>query len=141
MMKKLFALAAFALALLVSCKEDNPDTPKPTGSIVGVWELSSVKTKVAIGDTQVSVYVEFTGSNNFVLYQKLGEGRYSKFDGAYAFAQDNKLSGSYTGGSSWGPYDVELSETTLTLATAGGKEVDTYKKISAIPESVLENLY
>ena len=141
MMKKLLALAAFALALLVSCKEDNPDTPKTTGSIVGVWELSSVKTKASVGGVQVSVYVEFTSSNSFVLYQQLGEGRYSKFEGTYALAQDGKLSGSYSGGSSWGPYDVELSETFLSLTTAGGKEVDTYKKISAIPESVLENLY
>ena len=33
-----------------------------------------------------------------------------------------------------------MSGSNLTLTTPGGKEVDTYRKVSAIPESVLNNL-
>ena len=95
----------------------------------------------SVGNVQVSVYIEFASGGSFTLYQKIGEGRYTMFTGSYSLSADNKLSGSYNGGSAWGPYDVALSGGTLTLTSAGGKEVDTYKKISAIPESVTGNLY
>lgn len=142
MMKKFLLMAACALALVACKKDDGGDpTPTPATGVVGIWELSSVTTKAVVGDVQVSVYVDFTNGGNFTLYQKIGEGRYTKFTGTYTLTSDGKLSGSYSGGSSWGPYDAAVSGETLTLTSAGGKEVDTYKKISAIPENVLQNLY
>ena len=143
MMKKVLAMAALVLALF-ACKKEGTDDPVPTpagGGITGVWELTSVTTKVAVGDVQVSVFVEFTADKNFTLYQKIGEGRYTQFSGTYVLSSDNKLSGSYSGGASWGPYDAAVSGETLTLTSAGGKEVDTYKKISAVPDTVIGNLY
>lgn len=142
MMKKFLLMAACALAL-VACKKDGGEDPIPTPAtgVVGIWELNSVATKVAVGDVQVSVYINFADGGSFTLYQKIGNGRYTKFSGTYTLASDGKLSGSYSGGSSWGPYDAAVSGETLTLTSAGGKEVDTYKKISAIPENVTNNLY
>ncbi len=140
MMKKLLMMAACVLAL-VACKKEGGDPTPASEGVVGIWELASVTTKASVGDVQVSVYVDFTNGGNFTLYQKIGEGRYTKFTGTYTLTSDNKLSGAYGSGSVWGPYDVTLSGETLTLASAGGKEVDTYKKISAIPENVLQNLY
>ena len=141
MMKKFLLMAACVLALS-ACKKEGSDEPTPAGgSIVGAWELSSVATKATVGDVQVNVYVEFGEDNSFTLYQKVGEGRYTKFDGTYTLATDGKLSGSYSGGSAWGPYDVTLNGDSLTLASSNGKEVDTYKKISAIPEIVTNNIY
>ena len=142
-MKKYLLMAACALAL-VACKKDGgeePVPPVPTQGIVGTWELVSVATKATVGDIQVSVYVDFNSSGNFTLYQKIGMGRYTKFEGTYTLTSDNKLAGSYGDNSSWGPYDAVLNGETLTLTSAGGKEVDTYKKISNFPQEVTENLY
>ena len=83
MMKKFLLMAACVLALS-ACKKEGSDEPTPAGgSIVGAWELSSVATKATVGDVQVNVYVEFGEDNSFTLYQKVGEGRYTKFDGTY----------------------------------------------------------
>lgn len=138
MMKKFvafFALAALSL-LALSCKKDDP-TPEPSTGLVGCWELSSVQTKASVGSVSVSVYINFAESS-FTLYQKLGEGRYTKFTGSWS-ASDGSLSGSYTGGKSWGPYSYSLSGNSLSLSK--GSETDTYTRIDSIPPSVTENTY
>ena len=146
MMKKMLLGAAVLLALVSCGSKNNPEKGGESGgsdtkvNVAGTWELSGVATKVAVGDVNVSVYLSFEGSS-FTLYQKIGEGRYTRFTGSYNVSSDNKLSGSYDGGSSWGPYDAALSSGNLVLTSPGGKEVDTYKKISSIPASVLSNLY
>lgn len=142
MMKKLLFLAASALLLFTACKKDGPDGPDPVvkSDIEGVWELSSVAVKASVGSVSVSVFVEFVSDGNFTLYQKIGEGRYTKFTGKYTF-KEGTLSGTYSSGKTWGPYKAALSGDTLTLTSAGEKEVDTYKKVSAVPESVTSNVY
>ena len=153
MMKKIFALAAVLLTIAACGGKDNPDTPSPTpggggggGSttkldVTGSWELSGVETKVSVGSVNVSVYISFTSDGSFTLYQKIGEGRYSVFTGTYTLSSDNKLSGKYSNNAAWGPYTAALSGGKLTLTSAGGKEVDTYTKISSIPAAVSGNTY
>ena len=153
MMKKIFALAAVLLTIAACGGKDNPDTPSPTpggggggGSttkldVTGSWELSGVETKVSVGSVNVSVYISFTSDGSFTLYQKIGEGRYSVFTGTYTLSSDNKLSGKYSNNTAWGPYTAALSGGKLTLTSAGGKEVDTYTKISSIPAAVSGNTY
>lgn len=144
MMKKFFVMAAMLLALAACGGKDNPDpTPDPETKldVTGCWELSGVTTKVSVGSVNVNVYIEFVSGGSFTLYQKLGEGRYTVFTGTYALSADAKLSGTYTGGASWGPYTAALNGSNLTLTPAGGKEVDTYKKISSIPTDVTSNVY
>lgn len=153
MMKKLFALAAVLLTIAACGGKDNPDTPSPTpggggggGSttkldVTGSWELSGVETKVSVGSVNVSVYISFTSDGSFTLYQKIGEGRYTRFTGTYTVSADNKLSGKYSNNAAWGPYTAAMASGKLTLTSAGGKEVDTYTKISAIPSSVTQNIY
>jgi hypothetical protein len=90
----------------------------------------------------VEVYVEFAAAGTFTLYQKLGQGRYTVFRGNYSVdSAAGKLSGKYNAGKSWGPYTATQEGGTLTLVSDGGKEVDTYKKIDAIPDSVKNNTY
>lgn len=153
MMKKLFALAAVLLTIAACGGKDNPVTPSPTpggggggGSttkldVTGSWELSNVETKVSVGSVNVSVYISFTSDGSFTLYQKIGEGRYTRFTGTYTVSADNKLSGKYSNNAAWGPYTAAMASGKLTLTSAGGKEVDTYTKISAIPSSVTQNIY
>lgn len=129
------------LLVFAACgeKKDNPDTPAPSqASLTGIWELSSVTTKAAVGSTSVSVYVEFASGGDFSLYQKIGDGRYTHFTGSYTYTND-VLSGKYATGTAWGPYNVSLDATTLKLSTS--KEEDTYKKVSSIPSSVTSNVY
>lgn len=130
-----FALAALAL-LALSCKKDDP-TPAPTDSLVGCWELSSVQTKASVGTVSVNVYIDFAESS-FTLYQKLGEGRYTKFTGSWG-ATDGSVSGKYSNGTSWGPYSYSLSGNSLSLSK--GSETDVYSRVDAVPASVTGNVY
>jgi len=137
MKKILFALAM--LAMLASCGK--PDPVKPKTDVSGVWELSNVATKASVGSVSVSVYLDLVAGGNFTLYQKIGDGRYTVFSGTWTLSDDDHLSGTYSDGKGWGPYAASVSGNTMKLESAGSKEVDTYNKITAIPESVTSNTY
>jgi len=136
-MKRFLSIAALVLLVVLAagCKK----APK-TYSIVGSWELSEVSTKAVNYDgVKVSVYLTFTDTD-FTLYQLIGNGHYKKFNGTYTYAE-GKLQGKYSSGSSLGSvYNVQIDDTKLELATAGGKEVDVYKKISAVPADVIADV-
>ena len=141
-MKKFLTLLA-CVALFAACHGNNPDNPTPEElEVTGAWELYSVTTKARVGSVTVSVYIDFAAENSFTLYQKIGEGRYAKFEGSYNLDKEaGQLSGSYAGGSAWGPYSASRDGSNLILSSAGGKEVDSYRKIESIPATVTENLY
>ena len=139
-MKKLLILAAVLLPLLAGCGK--PDDGKGQKvEVTGVWELSAIATKVTIGTETVSVYLDFAAGGTFTLYQKIGDGRYMVFKGSWKLSEDDHLSGTYEDGKAWGPYEATVSGSTMTLVSAGGKEVDSYKKIASIPETVTSNTY
>lgn len=141
MMKKiLFVLTS--LALLAGCHRTDPEDLTPAVDVTGSWELSNVTTRVTVGSEQVSVYLVFSTSGSFDIYQKIGAGRYTHFTGNYTLNKEEKiLSGTYADGTRWGPYEAALQGTTLSLNHPGGTEVDSYKKIDAVPESVTGNVY
>ncbi len=137
-MKK-FWLLAVAVTLFAACNKNNASSAL---DVTGAWELTGVATKATVGSETVEVYVEFAAAGSFALYQKLGQGRYTVFRGNYSIdSAAGKLSGKYSTGKSWGPYTATQEGGTLTLVSDGGKEVDTYKKIDAIPDSVKNNTY
>lgn len=141
MMKNILFMLA-SLALLAGCHRTDPEDLTPAVDVTGSWELSSVTTRVSVGGEQVSVYLVFSTAGSFDIYQKIGAGRYTHFTGNYTLNKDEKLlSGTYADGTKWGPYEAALQGTTLTLNLPGGKEVDSYKKIDAVPESVTGNVY
>ena len=142
MKRVLYAITVAALCLLTACgkdKQPGKEETKPS-AITGVWELSDISTKASIGSVNVSVYLDFTSDGKFTLYQKIGEGRYTKFTGTYALDKAS-LSGKYSDGKPWGPYNAEINSSSLTLIKEGGKETDTYRKIDAVPEAVTSNVY
>ena len=141
MMKKLLFVLA-SLALLAGCHGNEPQDLTPAVDVTGSWELSSVTTRVMVGGEQVSVYLIFSATGSFDIYQKIGAGRYTHFTGNYTLNKEEKLLlGTYADGTKWGPYDAALDGTTLSLSLPGGKEVDAYKKIDSVPESVTGNIY
>lgn len=146
MMKKFLLALAAGMLLVCACGKTNPEGGGGEGggeetkvNVEGSWELTGVATKVSVGSVDVSVYVTFS-SGSFTLYQKIGDGRYTQFTGTYTLS-DKTLSGKYQDGKGWGPYTAAMSGGNLQLTTAGGKETDTYKKISSIPSTVTENTY
>lgn len=126
---------AAALALVVSAcsKEDN--------DICGEWHLSDISVITKAQDPyDISVYLAFSKTGTFDLYQKLQEGKYVHYTGKWEMA-DGQLYGYYTDGTPWGAgsYGVSLSSKTLKLTANNGLgEVTTYKR-EKIPSSVKEN--
>lgn len=138
-MKKFLFILALAAALVACQKPDDP--VKQATDVSGVWELTNVSTKASVGSVQVSVYLDLVAGGSFTLYQKIGDGRYTVFKGSWKLSEDDLLSGTYEDGKAWGPYEATVSGSSMTLVSAGGKEVDTYKKIASIPDSVTSNTY
>lgn len=130
---KIMMAAALALVVSACSKEDN--------DICGEWHLSdiSVVTK-AQEPYEVSVYLAFSKTGGFDLYQKLQDGKYVHYTGKWEMV-DGHLYGFYTDGTPWGAgsYGVSLSSKTLKLTANNGLgEVTTYKR-EKIPSSVKEN--
>lgn len=126
----LFALSvAFAF---VSCGGDSGEEgPVVSEAIVAEWHLISVS-----GISSVpQVYVNFAKDMSFELYQKIGEGRYRKFEGTYSVA-GSTVSGKYSDGEKWGSdYAASFEGERLVLtAQNGSEEVCTYEK-KALSES------
>ena len=148
MIKRLFIFAAAVMMIgLSGCHKHNEvdENEILKAGIQGCWELTSVTTKSAsVGNVTVDVYIEFLAPDAMTLYQKIGEGRYTKFTGTYTLAE-KQLSGTYTSGNkkTWGPYDATLDDEAgiLTLALPEKTEKDVYKKIESIPSAVTSNVY
>lgn len=128
-------MMAAALAVVMSgCAKEDKD-------ICGEWHLSdiSVVTK-AQEPYEVSVYLAFSKTGGFDLYQKLQDGKYVHYTGNWEMV-DGQLYGFYADGTPWGAgsYAVLLSSKTLKLtANNGSGEVTTYKR-EKIPSSVKES--
>ena len=132
-MKKTFALIASAVmlvSLFTGCHEE--DDPIPT--VEGCWELASITTKSArLGSETVDVYIQFDATS-FILWQKIGDaGRFTQYGGSYTFTE-GVLSGTYSTGKAWGPYNVTLTEAKMTLEN--NSEKDSYNKITALPSDL-----
>ena len=136
-MRKMLLFLLLSLCLVAACKK----APDPL-SVNGEWQLCDYQAKsVNIHGTDVDVYISFTADGNFTLYQKLGEGRYTRFTGTFTLSGDI-LSGKYTSGGSWASqYSVAKEGDKLVLTQhPDAKEVHTFSPAS-IPASVTENLY
>lgn len=126
---------AAALAVVMSgCAKEDKD-------ICGEWHLSdiSVVTK-AQEPYEVSVYLAFSKTGGFDLYQKLQDGKYVHYTGNWEMVE-GQLYGFYADGTPLGAgsYAVSLSSKTLKLtANNGSGEVTTYKR-EKIPSSVKES--
>lgn len=136
-MKKTVFIALLC-ALFVGCKEEQPK--EEVLNITGSWHLTDLQQtetrSVTIGQETVDVYIDFAADNTFRIYQMVGTGKYRRFSGTWALA-DNKLSGIYDDKTPWGAeYDVELNSTATELILTSAGEQYTYTK-KGIPNEVL----
>ena len=131
-MKTIFRLilALSVLAAAASCGEKDKG-PAVSEKIVAEWHLVGVS-----GMTSVpQVYVDFAQDMSFELYQKVGEGRYRKYEGTYTVA-GSVVSGQYSDGEKWGSdYKASFEGEKMTLtAQNGSEEACTYEK-KALPDT------
>ena len=119
-------LALAAAFASISCGNTDPG-PDVAEKIVAEWHLVSVSGLSSVPQ----VYVDFAADGAFELYQKVGEGRYRKYDGAYEVA-GSVLSGKYSDGEKWGSgYTAAFDGDYMTLtADNGSGEVWKYEKAS-----------
>jgi hypothetical protein len=130
-MKKIFTLILVLSALMsvCSCGGNKNEGPDVTAAIVAEWHLVDV---TGVDSSEIpQVYLDFKADKSFELYQKIGEGRYRKYNGTYTVS-GNVLSGKYSDGEDWGcSYGVSFAESNLKLAADNGsEEVCTYEKKS-----------
>lgn len=126
-MKKIIniLLVAALICAAGSCKKA-PDT---TTAIVAEWHLVEMTGVDPAGLPQV--YIDFKADFTFEMYQKVGEGRFRRYDGTYAVAETH-VTGKYSDGEDWGSgYTAAFEEGHMTLtADNGSGEVCRYEKAS-----------
>ena len=103
--------------------------------IIGSWHCPATS-------VDAEIYVTFTSSNTFALYQKVGDGGFRSYNGTWELTNsDNKylLSGEYNDGEPWGAtYEAtSTGDDVITLTAEGVSE--TYSRVEAIPEDVLSS--
>lgn len=130
-----------AVCLLAGCGESSgEDNPQPgggadigDGAVIGQWHMVSWSTL-----TEADIYISFTGTGTFDLYQRLYTPGYVHLNGQYAL-KDRTLSGIYGDNIPWGSsYAVTLNsdKTRLTLTSAvNGDDVSVFVK-AAIPDEI-----
>lgn len=118
----LLIISAAFLAASCGSKEEGPNVSE---NIVAEWHLTSVSGM----STVPQVYINFAQDLSFQLYQKIGDGRYRRYDGTYTVAS-TLLSGKYADGQAWGSnYTVSFEGDVLVLtADNGSAEVCKYEK-------------
>jgi hypothetical protein len=80
------------------------------------------------------VYIDFKADYSFEIYQKVGEGRFRRYDGTYAVAEDI-VTGEYSDGEDWGcsytaSFEADGEVLVLTADEKGRGEVCRYEKAS-----------
>ena len=94
-MKKIIRIMIIAalFCAAVSCKK----APETSTAIVAEWHLVEMTGASALPE----VYIDFKADYSFEIYQKVGEGRFRRYDGTYAVAEDI-VTGEYSDGEDWG---------------------------------------
>lgn len=120
-----FMIVAALFCAAVSCKK----APETSIAIVAEWHLVEVTGMDASAVPQV--YIDFKADYTFEIYQKVGEGRFRRYDGTYAVAED-MVTGKYSDGEDWGSgYAAAFEGDFMTLTAGNGSaEVCKYEKAS-----------
>lgn len=133
------ALISVLAMVLLSCGKENKSL-----NISGDWKLSSAAnlgTGIVVkssDDLEITVYVSFETDGTFVLYQKLGDGKFRMYNGKWQLS-GNMLTGQYADNTKWGSgyaVTVEDNGSTLVMAPSESPESVLQYTKTAIPSSV-----
>lgn len=99
-------------ALLSSCGKEPTANPIMKG-LEGEWQLESFA-EVPASEEEIDVYIKFE-NGRFELFQKLGGGHFSKYDGTYSVS-GTVLSGKYSDGVAFGSsYSIVIEDDVMTM--------------------------
>ena len=95
---KLLLIGLAAAFALTGCGDSSKDTPEPEGdgNVVGSWHLVSWSSLQS-----ADVYLSFSESGSFDIYQRLYKPEYVHLDGTYSYDKPT-LSGRYSDNTPWG---------------------------------------
>ncbi len=133
--KNIFKLLIPAVSCLLLLSACNKSPKKADTDISGEWTMVSSD---GMDMDEVSVYLSFTQTKEFDLYQKLGEGRYRHYSGTYNLT-DNILSGTYKDGSKFADsylITLEADKTVLIMKSQNGAGLESRYEKSTIPSEV-----
>ena len=123
-------IASVLICLAASCDK----APETDIAIVAEWHLIEMTGMDAASLPQV--YIDFKADKTFEMYQKVGEGRFRKYDGTY-LVTESLVTGEYSDGESWGSgYTVSFEgddDILVLTADNGSGEVCRYEKASLDP--------
>ena len=134
---KLLLIGLAAAFALTGCGDSSKDTPEPEGdgNVVGSWHLVSWSSLQS-----ADVYLPFSESGSFDIYQRLYKPEYVHLDGTYSYDKPT-LSGRYSDNTPWGSASYRVSFTadgtrmTLT-STSSTSDVSVFVK-AEIPSEII----
>ena len=134
---KLLLIGLAAAFALTGCGDSSKDTPEPEGdgNVVGSWHLVSWSSLQS-----ADVYLSFSESGSFDIYQRLYKPEYVHLDGPYSYDKPT-LSGRYSDNTPWGSASYRVSfnadETRMTLtSTSSTSDVSVFVK-AEIPSEII----
>lgn len=134
---KLLLIGLAAAFALTGCGDSSKDTPEPEGdgNVVGSWHLVSWSSLQS-----ADVYLSFSESGSFDIYQRLYKPEYVHLDGTYSYDKPT-LSGRYSDNTPWGSASYRFSfnadGTRMTLtSTSSTSDVSVFVK-AEIPSEII----
>lgn len=134
---KLLLIGLAAAFALTGCGDPSKDTPEPEGdgNVVGSWHLVSWSSLQS-----ADVYLSFSESGSFDIYQRLYKPEYVHLDGTYSYDKPT-LSGRYSDNTPWGSASYRVSfnadGTRMTLtSTSSTSDVSVFVK-AEIPSEII----
>lgn len=134
---KLLLIGLAAAFALTGCGDSSKDTPEPEGdgNVVGSWHLVSWSSLQS-----ADVYLSFSESGSFDIYQRLYKPEYVHLDGTYSYDKPT-LNGRYSDNTPWGSASYRVSfnadGTRMTLtSTSSTSDVSVFVK-AEIPSEII----
>ena len=130
---KLLLIGLAAAFALTGCGDSSKDTPEPEGdgNVVGSWHLVSWSSLQS-----ADVYLSFSESGSFDIYQRLYKPEYVHLDGTYSYDKPT-LSGRYSDNTPWGSASFNADGTRMTLtSTSSTSDVSVFVK-AEIPSEII----
>ena len=119
---------------------DIPVVKPATGieALVGNWHIAQYADDTT---PDFDIYLAIDSSSNVVLYQRLANYSWSRYDSVATYA-DDIISGTYSDGVEWGAsYRVELDASGDTMTwtnTLDAVDSTVYERVDALPDELLE---